>query len=731
MQKPFLLILCGIPSSGKSTLARGVASRLEKEYGFFTVAVTSDAFRHMVPTYSRIFEPELEHFVREATYRTVEEALRRKLLVISDDVNYYRSIRRQLKRIAERAGASFAIVYVDTPLEVALRWNGERGEPVPNTVIEEMHHKLDRPGEKYMWDTPLLTVDPSRSKLEELTQLVASKVAQKVREEEDAPAEKRLTKLQSIRMDLDRETRQAMGEVMKRYGNLDLAREISDLRKKTIDEAVKRGLSVVETTGLFYERAELILKSNKRKFEGETMLHVGLFGHVDHGKTQLARCLTDIPSTAGLDKHPQAQERGMSIDMGFSAFNLGKHVVTLVDLPGHHSLIRHVVAGANIIDQGILVVAANEGPKVQTVEHLQILTSLGIERLIVAINKIDLIEDKELDQIREKVENLLKKTPFENSPIVLISAIKCEGIQELKETLVESLSLPVRHWSGSLKIPISHSFHISGIGTVVTGTILRGKVRVGDSVEILPHRKECRVRSIQIFGKDVKEASAGDRVGMTLLKVRSKDLSRGDIVVTPGAMGVRDLLDVEVEVMTRYGGSLRQRDTVHINIGLKTVLGQIYPYTTHQSMKILRKSVSPGSRCMALINMQQALPVEVGDKVLLVKLDLPHERSRIVGVAKIAALPRQPEIYAAKIKKGIVQKKTHDGLYVVSGLFKTKEAAQHVAEKRRKLFAAESKAKATVVRNHGDEGDVIASFETSPILSEDVYYYRLRRVKVD
>lgn len=731
MQKPFLLIICGIPSSGKSTLVKEVASRLEKDYGYFTVAVTSDAFRHMVPTYSRMFEPELEYFVREATHRTVEEALRRKLLVISDDVNYYRSIRRQLKRIAKRAGASFAIVYVDTPLEVALRWNGERGEPVPNTVIEEMYHKLDRPGEKYRWDTPLLIVDPSKSRLDELTQLVASKVAQKVREERDTPAEKKLMKLQSTRMDLDRETRRAMGEVMKRYGNLELTGEISDLRKKIIDDAMERKLSVVEATGLFYNRAELILKGSKRAVEGETMLHVGLFGHVDHGKTQLARCLTDIPSTAGLDKHPQAQERGMSIDMGFSAFSLGKHVVTLVDLPGHYSLIRHVVAGANIIDQGILVVAANEGPKNQTIEHLQVLTSLGKERLIVAINKTDLVEDKELDEIREKVENLLKKTPFENSPIVNISAMKCEGIQELKETLAESLSLPVRFWSGNLKVPISHSFHVSGMGTVATGTILRGKVKVGDRVEILPSRKECKVRSIQIFGKDVKEASAGDRVGMTLLKVRSRDLSRGDILVTPGAMSVRDLLDVEVEVMPQYGGSLRQRDTVHINIGLKTVLGQIYPYTTHQSMKILMKNVSPGSRCMALIKMQQALPVEVGDKALLVKLDLPRERSRIVGVAKIAALPEQPAVYAAKIKKGIVQKKTHDGLYVVSGLFRTKEAAQHVAEKRRKLFAAESKAKATVVRNHGDEGDIIASFETSPVLSEDVYYYRLRRVHVD
>ncbi len=731
MQKPFLLILCGIPSSGKSTLASEIAGKLEREHGYLTVVVTSDTFRHMVPTYSRVFKPELEHFVREATSRTIEEALRKGLLVVSDDVNYYRSIRRHLKRIAERARANYAIIYVDTPLDVAFQWNKARGEPIPNTLIEEMYYKLDKPGEKYKWDTPLLTVDPNTSKLDELVQLVVSKVTQKIREEGGVLVKKKLTEPQSLKKDLDRETRHAMGEVMKRYGNLDLAKTISDIRKKTVDEALEQGLSISEATHLFYDRAEVILKDRRHKIEGKTMLHVGLFGHVDHGKTQLARCLTEIPSTACLDKHPQAQERGMSIDMGFSAFNLGNNVITLVDLPGHHSLIRHVVAGANIIDQGILVVAANEGPMVQTLEHLQILTSLKIERLIVAINKIDLVDDKQLDQTKVAIENLLEKTPFKNSPILPISAIECEGIHELKEALAKNLSSPVRQWSGNLKVPISHSFHVSGMGTAVTGTILRGKVKIGDKVEVLPLKKECKVRSLQIFGKDVKEASAGDRVGMTLLKVRSKDLSRGDVIVAPGTMDVIDLLDLDMDVRPQYEGNLHQKDKVHISIGLKTVAGQIYPYTTQQSMKIVKKNVSPGSSCKVLIKMQKALPVEIGDKALLAKLDLPHERSRIVGIAKITALPRNPELYAAKIKKGTVKKKTPDGFYIVSDLFITKEAAQHVAKKRRKLITAESKAKGTVLQHHGDEGDVIVDFETSPIISEEVYYYRLRRVRID
>jgi len=732
MQRPFLLIFCGIPCSGKSTLAQRVADKLEKEHNYSTVVITSDAFRHMVPAYRRRFEPELEQFVREATYRTIQEALRWGLIAISDDINYYRSIRRQLKRISDHAKADYAIIYVNTPLEVSLKWNKKRGEPIPNSLIEEIYNKLDEPGEKYRWDNPLLVLDPSKDELAGLTKLVVSEVHEKIGKKEEVTAKKGLSKHSSLRTDLDRETRRAMGEVMKRYRNLNLATEISDLRKRIVEEAFEKKLSSQETTRLFFDRAESIMKIAHKEVPSDgAMVHIGLFGHIDHGKTQLARCLTEKPSTAALDKHPQAQERGMSIDMGFSAFNLDKYVVTLVDLPGHHSLITHAVAGANIIDLGILVIAANEGIKVQTIEHFQILASLAIEQLVVAINKIDLVDGEHLKNVKSEVENLLAETPFENSPIVCISAIKCEGIQKLKRTLIENISFPVRHWSGTLKIPISHSFHISGIGTVVTGTILRGKVEVGAKVEIQPGRKECRVRSIQIFGRDVKEASAGDRVGITLAKIRSKDLSRGDIIVSPKSLEERDLLDVELKVEPEYRRSVCLRDLIHVSVGLKTTVGQIYPYTNLGGIRILNEKISPGHCCKVLIKMRDSLPVETGDKALLMKLDLSHKESRIIGVAKVANLPRSPEINSAKIKKGYVQKKTNNGLYIVSGLFGTKEAAQHVAQKRKKVFATSSKIKGTIVKRYGDEGDVLVSFENAPDLSEEVYYYRLRRTRID
>lgn len=729
MHKPFLVILCGIPCSGKSTLAEEVANLLEKRSNYSTVVVASDTFRHIIPTYQYRFEPELEQFVRDVTYETIQIALKHGLIVISDDMNYFTSMRKRLLRIAQQWEADYAIIYLNTPLEVAIDWNKKRGEPIPNSLIEEIYYKLDEPGKEYRWDKPLMVLDPSKSKLEELAELVTTKIHEKVAEEKIVPIRKERLEHPSLRTDLERETRRAMGEVMKRFKNLSLATEISQLRKNVVKEALEKELYPHEAIRLFFEQAELLLRRLPKEIPtGRIMAHVGLFGHVDHGKTKLAACLTEKTSTAALDKQPEAQRRGMSIDMGFSAFHLGKYLVTLVDLPGHYSLIKHVVAGANIIDVGILVVAADEGPNVQTIEHLQILNALGIEKLVVAINKMDLADEQRLGQVKNEVKTLLMGTRFKASPIVCVSAIKCEDIEELRNTLLKQISLPIRQWSGSLKIPVDHSFTITGIGTVATGTILRGKVKAGDTVEIRPKRKQCKVKLIQIFGENMKETAAGDRVGLVLAGVRPKDLSRGYVIVSPGSLKERSLLEVRLHVEQKFRFSVSARSLVHVNIGLQTVTGKIYPYINLKEAKVLKEKVDPGSVCQALIKLERPTPVEVGDKALLMKLDLPPRHFRIIGLAEVVNLPEAvPEIYSAKVKQGVINKKTSENLYVVSGLFHTKVAAQHMVGNK---VVTASKIKGTIVSSHGDKGEVLVKFENSPSISEKVYYYKLRSAKI-
>ncbi len=729
MQKSFLVILCGVPCSGKSTFSKGVADLLENRFKYSATVVTSDTFRHMIPTYRYRFEPELEQFVRDATYETIRSGLKNGLLVISDDINYYASIRRHLVRIAEQCKADYAIIYVNTPLEVAIDWNKKRGEPIPNSLIEEIYYKLDEPGKEYKWDKPLLVLDPSKSGLQELMETVATKIHEKVSAEKPLPVKKERLTIPSPRTDLERETRRAMGEVMKRFKTLGLATQVSDLRKTIVKEALEKQLCPSEAVRLFFERIEsLLAHAQKEMPSGKVIVHVGLFGHVDHGKTKLAACLTEKPSTAALDKHPEAQRRGMTIDMGFSAFNLGNYLVTLVDLPGHYSLIKHVMAGANIIDVGILVVAADEGPNAQTLEHLQILNALSIEKLVVAVNKMDLVNEQRLNQVKSEVQTLLSKTRFTHSPIVCVSAMKCEGMEELRSTLLEQITIPVRQWSGSLKIPIDHSFNIAGIGTVVTGTILRGKVRVGDTVEIRPTGKQCRVKLIQIFSENTEEASAGDRVGIALADVRPKDLARGHVIVSPGSLKEKGLLDVKLHVERNFRFSVPVRSIVHVNIGLQTVTGKIYPYIDLKDKKVLKEKVDPGTLCYALIQLEKPVSVEVGDKALLMKLDLPPKQFRVIGLAEaVDLLEVAPEMYSAKVKLGFINQKASEDRWVVSGLFQTKMAAQQVIGNN---VLTASKIKGTIVSQHGEKGEVLVRFESPPKISEKVYYYRLRSVKI-
>jgi len=729
VDRPFLVILCGVPCAGKSTLANELAARLESQYGYSTAVVSSDTFRRMVPTYQVKFEPELEQFVRDSASETVRNGLKNGLLVISDDINYYASIRRKLVRVTQECRGDYAIVYVNTPLELALDWNRKRGEPVPNSLVEEVYYKFDEPGKEYKWDKPFLTVDLSKGELKDNVEMVAAKIHEKASVIRSVAPRREKPKTSSPRTDLERETRRAMGEVMKRFKTLSLAGQISETRREVVDEALEKGLSGPEAARLFFERIESLLSRLPKELPaGRVMLHVGLFGHVDHGKTKLAACLTEKASTAALDKHPEAQRRQMTIDMGFSAFHLDRFLVTLVDLPGHYSLIKQAMAGANIIDVGVLVVAADEGPDVQTLEHLQILNALGIGKLVVALNKVDLVDEKRLNVVKGDVDGLLGGTRFAGAPVVRVSAIKCQGVDELRSALLGQVAVPVRQWSGGLKVPVDHAFNIAGIGTVVTGTVLRGRVRVGDVVEVRPSGKQCKVKLLQIFSEDVVEASAGDRVGMALADVRPKDLARGYVIVSPGSLKESGVLDVRLHVESKFKPSVLARSVAHVNVGLETVTGRVFPYAGFRGKRVLREKVESGAVCNALVVLERALPVEVGDKALLMKLDLPPKQSRVIGLGEIVGLlGADVEVYSAKVKVGFVEKQEAEGRWVVSGLFQSRVAAEHAVGGE---VASASKVKGVVLGAEGERGEVLVKFEKALAVSDKVYFYRLRRASV-
>jgi len=343
-------------------------------------------------------------------------------------------------------------------------------------------------------------------------------------------------------------------------------------------------------------------------------VHVGLVGHIDHGKTELARALSEKVSTAGLDKHPQAKERGITIDLGFTMFTLGKMRVTLVDAPGHADLIRSVVAGANIIDAAILVVAADEGPKIQTGEHIVVLRSLGIDTIVVAITKSDLVEPKALKAVQEKVRTVLQEAAFKDTAYVAVSAKNGEGIDQLKEVLNQKIRPKKRLTDGSFLMPIDHAFPVKGHGTVVTGTIQRGILRAGDTVRLMPQDAEARVRTIQTFGENLPEAKAGDRVGVNIPDMKYSEISRGDYLSEQGALVSRKGVLVQLERNRLYKGRITDRMVVSTMVGMPNVTAEIVPFTEDRRV-IMDEAKETGF--MAALLFQNQIAVEEGQKVIL------------------------------------------------------------------------------------------------------------------
>ena len=228
------------------------------------------------------------------------------------------------------------------------------------------------------------------------------------------------------------------------------------------------------------------------EIEKKIPIHLGLFGHIDCGKTAIAAVLSEFISTAGIDAYPQSKERGITIDLGFTSFILDNYLVTLVDGPGHADLIRISASSIEIIDCALLVIDINKGPQVQTGEHLIMIEALNIKKIIVILNKIDLFKGN-LDEEIKKIKKFFESTSFgANIPIYTVSAKNRYGFEKLKDGILKTIEILdiKRDFEGDLVIPIDHHFSIKGMGAVITGTILKGKLNLNQYLELLPVLQE-------------------------------------------------------------------------------------------------------------------------------------------------------------------------------------------------------------------------------------------------
>ena len=294
---------------------------------------------------------------------------------------------------------------------------------------------------------------------------------------------------------------------------------------------------------------------------------IGTAGHIDHGKTSLVRRLTGVDT----DRLKEEKERGITIALGFAYWPQSDgRIVGFIDVPGHEKLVHTMLAGASGIDLLLLVVAADDGVMPQTREHLDIARLLGIERTVVALTKADLVEGERLAEAQGEIAALLAATPFADAPILPVSTVTGDGIDELAQLLRElAQASQLRRSDGAFRLAVDRCFTLPGAGTVVTGTVLSGKVSAGDGVTVSPSGIVARVRSIHAQNRPAESGAAGDRCALNLAgpDVAKDAIVRGDMIVSPALHAPATRIDAELTVLASEKKPLAMWQPVRLHHG--------------------------------------------------------------------------------------------------------------------------------------------------------------------
>ncbi len=300
---------------------------------------------------------------------------------------------------------------------------------------------------------------------------------------------------------------------------------------------------------------------------------IGMAGHIDHGKTTLTKALTNIDT----DRLKEEKERQISIELGFARlYEDDKMQISVVDVPGHERFIRQMIAGVAGIDLVVLVVAADEGVMPQTKEHLDILSFLGIKTGIVAITKVDLVDDELLKIVQEDLRAELSETTFAHAPFVFVDSLKKTGINQLKTLIIQMLqTVPMRDIRGDFRLPIDQVFSMKGQGQIVRGTVYEGMVHEGEQLTILPNNTAVRVRQIQVHHQRANIASAGQRAAINIVGSDKGMVARGDVLVSSTHFPVTTQIDVSLMFTKELNHEVKQRMPIKCHIGTSEVMGKI------------------------------------------------------------------------------------------------------------------------------------------------------------
>ena len=361
-------------------------------------------------------------------------------------------------------------------------------------------------------------------------------------------------------------------------------------------------------------------------------------GHINHGKTTLVKQLTGIDT----DRLKEEKERGISIELGFAKYIIDKqNYASFIDSPGHENFIKNMIAGAFAVDLVILVIAANEGIKEQTVEHLEIIKSLDVKNLIVVHNKIDLIKDDEISSKKSYISEFLKKFGFNQIEIIDVSIENNIGIEILKKLINSKILSNKNENIKPARLYVDRIFSLKGKGTIVTGTALGNKISKNLNLKIYPNNKEIKIKSLESFNQNVEEISPGSRCAVNIQNLDKEDIKKGTIIAEEGYVSFSDFVYGKIN----YSKDFKNNSEVIFHTGTSRVIGKIYKMPQSNLVKItLKKKIHliTGDRFILRNNIGTVgggkiiFPNKLKNEEIIKELDknLSHKISTLVKIEK-------------------------------------------------------------------------------------------------
>ncbi len=334
---------------------------------------------------------------------------------------------------------------------------------------------------------------------------------------------------------------------------------------------------------------------------------IGTAGHIDHGKTSLVKALTGVDA----DRLKEEKERGITVDLGFAYKPLPSGgVLGFVDVPGHEKLVRNMLAGATGIDHVMLVIAADDGPMPQTLEHLAILDLLGLSNGVVALTKADLVTPERVTAVSSEIRALLASTALANAPVLPVSCITGQGVDALNQHLVDaSQAMSASLDGGHFRLAVDRSFSLAGVGTVVTGTAVSGRVAVGDKLLISPKGVEVRVRGIHAQNQQAPHGNAGQRLALNLAGIDKQDIQRGDWVVAEAAHAPTQRIDARLRVLGSEAKAIAHWTPVHLHLGAVDVGARV--------VVLDGNAVAPGTSAIVQLHLDRPIGALHGDRFII------------------------------------------------------------------------------------------------------------------